>query len=287
VETDGRHAVVAYATDVAEDAARRDFTMNALYCSAAGEVIDPLGGLPDLLAGRVRFVGDPAARIAEDHLRILRFFRFHAWYAADGIDAEGLAACAAGAEGIDRLSRERVGAEMRRLLEAPDPAPVVATMARAGVLMHVLRWADPAALPVLIHLEGLDDVPASWLRRLAVLGTGDATTALRLSRDEAGLLKSVQEGALGGLTHAALGFRLRHMAEDAALVRAALSGAPPPTGWRDEITRGKRHLAAPVTAADLMPALQGPALGARLAELTDRWLASDLRLTREDLLSGA
>ena len=289
VETDGRHAVVAYTDDVAQDAARRDFTMNALYCTADGTVIDPLGGVDDLLAGRVRFVGDPAQRIAEDHLRILRFFRFTATYAdpAHGIDAEGLAACAIGAGGIDRLSRERVGAEMRQILEAPDPAPVVASMAHAGVLAHVLPGADPASLALLVHLEGLGDAPASWLRRLAVLGAQDATRALRLSRDDAATLRAVRDGALGGLTHAALGFRLRHLAQDAALIRAALSGAPLPENWLDEIARGKRHVTAPVTAADLMPAFGGAALGVRLAELTDRWLASDLRLTRDELLGGA
>jgi poly(A) polymerase len=113
VQTDGRHAVVAYSTDLAQDAARRDFTMNALYADPAGEVIDPLGGLPDLLARRLRFVGDPVQRIGEDYLRILRFFRFSATYGdpALGMDVDALAACAELADGIDGLSRERIGAE--------------------------------------------------------------------------------------------------------------------------------------------------------------------------------
>ena len=100
VETFGRHAVVAFSRDIAEDAARRDFTMNALYAKPDGALVDPLGGLPDLRAGRVRFVGAAEARIAEDYLRILRFFRFHAWYGhpEDGLDPEGLAACAAARE---------------------------------------------------------------------------------------------------------------------------------------------------------------------------------------------
>ena len=125
VTTDGRHATVAFSTDLAEDAARRDFTMNALYADPSGAVIDPLDGLSDLLARRVRFVGDPAERIAEDYLRILRFFRIHAWYGdpAGGLDADGLAACAALQDGLDQLSRERVGAEMTKLLAAADPAP--------------------------------------------------------------------------------------------------------------------------------------------------------------------
>jgi len=155
VETDGRRATVAYADRVEEDAHRRDFTMNALYARADGTVIDPLGGLPDLRARRVRFIDDPHDRIREDYLRILRFFRFHAWYGdpAAGLDPDGLAACAELSDGMDRLSRERIGAETRKLLAAPDPAPAVAAMAQAGVLIHVLPGANPQALPVLVHLE--------------------------------------------------------------------------------------------------------------------------------------
>ena len=282
VQTDGRHAVVAFATDVAADAARRDFTMNALYCTADGTVVDPLGGLPDLHAGRVRFVGDPAHRIAEDHLRILRFFRFHAHFATDGIDAEGLAACAAGADGIDKLSRERIGAEMRKLLSAADPAPAVAAMAQAGILARVLPGADPRALAPLIDLER--DAEPDWLRRLAALGGEDAAARLRLSRAEARDLDALR-GATGRLdSPAVLGWRLgRNRGADAVLVRAAVLLQPLPSGWASEVARGTTAT-CPVTAADLMPGLQGPALGARLTALTDRWLASDLRLTRADLL---
>nr|MBA3325662.1 CCA tRNA nucleotidyltransferase [Paracoccaceae bacterium] len=152
VATDGRRAVVAFADDIAEDAARRDLTMNALYARPDGTVVDPLGGLGDLRAGRVRFVGDAAARIAEDYLRILRFFRFHAWYGDPeaGIDAEGLAACAAARDGLTLLSRERIGAELAKLLAAPDPAPAAAAMAASGVLACVLPGADPRALPALV-----------------------------------------------------------------------------------------------------------------------------------------
>ena len=285
VETDGRHAVVAYATDVAQDAARRDFTMNALYCTADGTVIDPLGGLPDLHAGRVRFVGDPAQRIAEDHLRILRFFRFHAHFATDGIDPEGLAACAAGADGIDQLSRERIGAEVRKLLSAANPAPAVAAMALAGILARVLPGADPRSLAPLVHLErGADP---DWLRRLATLGGEDPSRHLRLSRAEERELETLRD-ATGSLdSPAVLGWRLGlDRGADAIMVRAAVLLHPMPIGWASDLARGAGATFS-VTAADLMPALQGPALGLRLAEMTDRWLASDLRLTRDDLLSGA
>jgi poly(A) polymerase len=285
VETDGRHAVVAFTDDVAQDAARRDFTMNALYCSADGTLIDPLGGLPDLRAGLVRFVGDPAQRIAEDHLRILRFFRFYAHYSGDGIDAEGLAACAAGAEGIDTLSRERVGAEMRKLLSAGDPAPAVAAMAQSGILARVLPGADHRALAPLVDME-LDADP-DWLRRLATIGGEDAESRLRLSRAEARDLAALREAIGSGESPAVLGWRLgAGRGSDAMLARAAVMGVWLQPGWMAELSRGAKAT-FPVTAADLMPALQGPALGARLAQLTDRWLASDLRLTRDDLLSGS
>ena len=185
LKTDGRHAEVSFTATLAEDAARRDFTMNALYADPAGTVIDPLNGLGDLVARRVRFVGAPAARIAEDSLRILRFFRFHAWYGdpAGGLDAEGLAACAALADRLEPLSRERVGAEIAKLLAAPDPAPSVAAMAQSGILARVLPGAEASALAPLVHLEA--GAPPDWLLRLAILGGPDPTSALRLSRQAA------------------------------------------------------------------------------------------------------
>jgi poly(A) polymerase len=283
VATDGRHATVAFTPRIEEDAARRDFTMNALYADRRGRVTDPLGGLPDLRARRVRFVGDPGARIAEDRLRILRFFRFHAAHGdpAGGIDAEGLAACAAGAEGLAQLSRERVGAEMRKLLAAPDPAPAVAAMAAAGVLGQVLPGADPAPLAPLVHLEG--GRPPAWMRRAAALGGEGVEARWRLSRAEGRGVAARREAALGAQGPAALGHLLGAEAGvDALLVRAALLTTPPPPGWEGEVARGAAT-PFPVTAADLVP-LAGPALGQRLAALKEAWLAADLRPSRDELL---
>ncbi|MFN3643177.1 MAG: CCA tRNA nucleotidyltransferase [Gemmobacter sp.] len=281
VATDGRHATVAFTAAVEHDAARRDFTMNALYADRTGQVIDPLGGLPDLRAGRVRFVGDPAARIAEDYLRVLRFFRFHAHYGADGLDPEGLAACAAAVPGLGRLSRERVGAEMRKLLAAPDPAPAVAAMAAAGVLGAVLPGADPAPLAVLVHLEG--DLAPEWLRRLAALGGAAPAEALRLSRAEAQALDRIAGAARDGMPPHEAGYRLGAEAgRDAVLVRAALLAAPLAPGWAAEVARGAAAV-CPVSAADFMPRLSGPALGAALKAAEDRWIASGFSLARNDL----
>ncbi len=284
VETDGRHAVVAFSAHVAEDAARRDFTMNALYADRHGVVIDPLGGLPDLRARRVRFVGDPAARIAEDYLRILRFFRFTAQHGDPdaGIDAEGLAACAANIAGLDTLSRERIGAEMRKLLAAADPAPAVAAMAQAGVLAQILPGADPRPLAPLVHLE-LDADP-DWLRRLAAIGGQDVADRLRLSRAEARDLAALRD-CIGSMeSPAVLGWRMGvDRGSDALLLRACVMEQP--IGPFDMIEVGRGAAARfPVTAADLAP-LTGAALGARLKELEARWLHSDLRLSRDQLLA--
>jgi len=285
VETDGRHALVAFAASVAEDAARRDFTMNALYADRHGMVIDPLGGILDLRARRVRFVGDPERRIREDYLRILRFFRFHALYGDPdgGLDAEGLSACAALAEGMNQLSAERVGAEMRKLLAAADPAPAVSAMAQAGVLARILPGADPRALAPLVYLEGGAD--PDWLRRLAALGGAELEDRLRLSRAESRNLAAMRDAAGGMESAAALGWRLGpKRGADAQLLRAALMEQPLPTGWLAASARGAAaHF--PVTAADLMPDLQGEALGRRLREIEVRWLASDLTLSRTDLLA--
>lgn len=284
VETDGRRATVAFARTVAEDAARRDFTMNALYAEADGTLRDPLGGLPDLLARKVRFVGDASDRIREDYLRILRFFRFHAWYGDPevGMDPQALDAVAGGLDGLDRLSRERVGQEMRKLLGAPDPAPAVAVAQATGVLARLLPGADSRALAPLVHLEA--GLPPRWLRRLAVLGATDAVDRLRLSRAEARTLERI----LAAMTMTPEEAAFRHGAEtarDAMLATAAAMGVALPPDWLSRI----RHAADqrfPVRASDLMPALQGPALGQMLSVLERRWIESGFTLDRAALLAN-
>lgn len=285
LQTDGRRAVVSFTGSLAEDAARRDFTMNALYAQADGTVIDPLGGLPGLLERRVRFVGDPARRIAEDYLRILRFFRFHAIYGDPllGIDAEGLAACAANSASIDTLSRERVGAEMRKLLAAVDPAPALAAMEASGVLAQVLPGATARAVAVLAHFEA--GLPRDWLCRLAVLGGEEPTQHLRLSRAESATLADLRREIGSPAVPDALGWlHGEAQAGDILHLRAAVFETPLPKSWHDDVVRGA-NAKFPVTANDLMPALQGPALGARLRALQDRWLATGLTLSRAELLA--
>lgn len=170
VSTDGRHATVAFSQSWQEDAARRDFTINALYADPRDLTVhDYFGGLDDLAARRLRFIGDPEARIREDYLRILRYFRFQARFGSLPADAAAEAACSALAPGLKGLSRERIASELLMLFALPDPAPTVSRMAELGVLAVILPEADPAALPPLIATEQAHAIAPEPLRRLAAL----------------------------------------------------------------------------------------------------------------------
>lgn len=183
VSTDGRRATVAFTTDWAEDAGRRDFRLNALYADADGVILDPTGqGFDDALAGRIVFVGEPEGRIREDYLRILRFYRFYAWYGRGAPDAAAVTACAALAEGVTQLSAERVSKELLKLLAAPDPRPAVRLMDEAGVLGRVIP--EPANLALFHAMTEISDDPV--LRLSALLPADPAQVAevargLRLS----------------------------------------------------------------------------------------------------------
>lgn len=177
VTTDGRNATVAFTDDWAEDAARRDFRLNALYADSEGQVFDPTGhGVDDAAAGRIVFVGDPATRIREDYLRILRFFRFFAWYGRGGMDPAGLAACRDLASGMTRLSAERVSKELMKLLAADDPRPAVRAMAEAGVLTQVLPDAADLAL-----LDAVVDLTVDPVERLGAMLPLDADCLRQVS----------------------------------------------------------------------------------------------------------
>lgn len=198
VQTDGRHAKVAFTRNWAQDAQRRDFHLNALYADASGQVFDPTGqGLEDLRARRVRFVGDAGPRIREDYLRILRFFRFSAWYGDGPLSPEGLGACTAEKAGLASLSAERVWKELKRLLAAPDPRRAMRAMSEAGILAICLPEIGAASATPLTALEALIEsdfdhhfVPDPLLRLAALLPEGGweaaqrLGTRLRLSRQE-------------------------------------------------------------------------------------------------------
>jgi poly(A) polymerase len=284
VATDGRRAVVAFSDCIKEDAARRDFTMNALYARPDGEVVDPLDGLPDLVARRVRFIGTAENRIREDYLRSLRYFRFHAWYGnADlGFDPDALSAIAGNLDGIPSLSRERVGQELVKLLAAPDPAPAIAVMRQIGLLSVILPGSDDRALAPLIHLEA--GMPSEPMRRLAALGGEDPRDALRLSKAQANMVQLLRTEATGSTAPAALAYMYdQSVARDAMLLRSALLEMPLPPMLETELNAGAQAV-FPLTAQDLMPDVQGPALGVALKRLKSDWIASGFSLDKDTLL---
>ena len=284
ISTDGRRANVIFSKAIEEDAARRDFTMNALYADHVGLVIDPLGGLPDLEARSIRFIGDAHDKITEDYLRILRFFRFYAWYGDPqvGPDPDALSAIAELGDGLAVLSAERVTAELVKLLSAPDPAPAVGLMEQTGILARILPGATARALAPLVHIE--QGGQGHSMRRLAALGMAVDVSHLRLSRVQQRGLTAIRDLAANDFNPAEAGyFHGAEVALDGALVRAALSEQMLPRGNFAKIARGA-SAEFPVKAADLQPGLRGPELGSKLKELEAAWIASDFVLTQEDLL---
>ncbi len=274
VQTDGRRAVVRYTDDWREDAARRDFTINAMSMTANGMVYDYFEGVSDLRAGRVRFVGDPATRIAEDYLRILRFFRFHARYGTGKPDAAAVAAIAAGVPGLARLSAERVWSELKRILSAPDPTASVALMDRLGVLRTVLlEGVRPDRLARLVA----QGAPADPILRLAALLDGDAAALaerLRLSGAERDRLLALRGGETpsADADDAALRRMLADTPPDVLIGRLWLAGGDPASRERLASTPVPVF---PLHGRDLREAgvPEGPALGELLRDLRLWWIA--------------
>ncbi|HJZ43891.1 MAG TPA: CCA tRNA nucleotidyltransferase [Hyphomicrobiaceae bacterium] len=294
VETHGRHATVAFTDDWAADARRRDFTLNALYCSAEGEVFDPLSGYADLAARRVRFIGDARERIREDYLRILRFFRLTAEYGDGPPDAEGLAACVREREGLARLSAERVREELLRLLVAPRGPELIRWMLDYGLLTLVLAAAPrPALLERLAAIEAGLGLSADAILRLAALVVEVGEDAdrlrdrLRLSNEEHARLARVgarapdigpaepEQAARAYLyTDGAPAYR------DRALMSSARSGAAPDVqAWRRRYALHERWQPPrfPLKGDDVMafgiPA--GPRVGKLLRAVEAWWIAGD------------
>jgi poly(A) polymerase len=278
VATFGRHAEVAFTDDWQEDASRRDFTINALYAALPGGAIsDFFGGLDDLATRRVRFIGAPLTRIAEDHLRILRFFRFSARF-ADVIDAEGLAACAARANDLMALSRERIAIEVRGLLGLADPVPVLTIMLENGIFAPVLPELTAGRLPVLartIAAETAAGIASDWRRRLAAALPPDPAMAdavavrLRLSNADRARLALAATPWDGAPLHPAAWALGGEVVVDRLLI-AGLSGPEVvalahwqrpklPASGRDIIARG-------ITA--------GPEVARRLAVFERSWVAA-------------
>ena len=286
IETRGRRAVVAFSTDIRDDALRRDFTMNALYASADGKVVDPLNGFADLKARRVRFIEDPEQRIKEDYLRILRYFRFFAWYADQraGLDAEALAAISNNLDGLDILSKERIGAEMRKLLAAPDPVQAVAGMEQSGVLSAILPGATARFLGPLVHLETAASLPPDWMRRLIVLGGQQEKEALRLSKAEVKRLTHFQTASDAHMKTAEVAYRFdESIAWDIELAKSAALGTDVSLDAAQAIRTGTTAK-FPITASDLQPDFIGIELGKELRRLETDWVRSGFSKSKSELL---
>lgn len=293
VTTDGRRATVAYTDDWAADAARRDFTVNALYADAGGRLYDYHDGCADARQGRIRFIGDPAARIAEDYLRVLRFFRFIAHYGHGLVDAAGLAACAAAAPQLTSLSRERVTQEWRKLLGAPQPMAVLGLMQQHGILGQVVPLT--LALPRLAALLALPEGPQTgFALRFAALLPHDEQllapvlgAALRLSNAE--LHQVLALGRAGLAVHAGnLSAMLYRQGADFVRDRVLLQAAD--GGESVDLLRRIAAWTAPRfplhgqdgLALGLTPS---PALGALLQAVEDWWLAADCAPNRAACLA--
>lgn len=296
--TDGRRAEVVFTTDWRKDAARRDFTMNALYADTDGKVHDFLGaGVADLFAKRVRFIGSASDRIQEDFLRILRLFRFHAHYGEGAMEPDALVACAGLTNGIDGLSRERVGSEMLRMLAAPRLAIALDMMEQTGVLVKALptaRMATPMlALEALERRFGVSPEP---MRRLALLTRGgdprDTGRAMRLSNENMADLRARR--APSALVKTAedarrLGYdRGETPARDTLLIQHAEEGTMPDAKILKAIGEGADQK-LPVSSKDLMAVGidAGPKLGETLKKVEKLWIDSDFVMDKATLLGEA
>ncbi|UCI29652.1 CCA tRNA nucleotidyltransferase [Mesorhizobium sp. B4-1-4] len=315
VETDGRHARVSFGRDWKLDAERRDFTINALYAEADGTVVDLVGGVADIEARRLRFIGDPEARIREDYLRILRFFRFFAWYGEGRPDAEGLKACARLKDGLAQLSAERIWSELKKLLSAPDPSRALLWMRQASVLTAALpeseKWGIDAihgltkaekdlgwATDPMLRLEAIVPPDAARMKTLAErlrLSTGGAdrlrhwavATAVASRTTEGELAKRLYRGDRQGfvdrLRLALASVRMRAAEDNDALLEAGgfsrlLAFA---LKWEKPVF--------PLKGADLtaLGATPGPKLGEILKNLEAEWIEAGFALDRGALLERA
>ena len=293
VETDGRRAVVAFTSDWAEDAQRRDFRLNALYCDMTGEIYDPTGGLGDIASRRVVFIGDAEQRLREDHLRNLRFFRFTAWY-ADEMDQTGLNACTALREGLEQIAAERIWKEFLKLLTAPSPFDVVDDMAKAGVLDQILpKHEGTDRFTSLGSVETRTEQQFDGFHRFLMLvpksleAVCKISDRLRQSRREKERLMDwakadVCVDDLATAKKRAEWF-YRHGNET---VRDVLiwhwSGEPGEGVWQEALSEFKnwKRPVFPIKGSDLLArgASPGPGLGQKLREIESAWIANGFEM---------
>jgi poly(A) polymerase len=304
VETDGRRAVVAFTEDWAEDAMRRDFRINALYAAPDGEVFDPTGGgLADAASRRIVFAGDADTRIREDYLRILRFFRFNAWYGRGEPDADGLEACGRLREGLDRISAERIWSEIRKLLGARDPLPALRAMEAQGVLRQVLpeaiglslverlcavetaTGAPPDAMLRFLSLFPKDDDVVAGVARALKMSNAERDRLVYAARDETPIAPGMSEADRRRVL-----YRIgQQVFRDRAHLLWADSVDGSDAAWSELLTFAEKwqRPVMPVAGDDLLAAgvAAGPALGVALRRLEAEWIDSDFTLSRGALLA--
>jgi tRNA nucleotidyltransferase/poly(A) polymerase len=301
IETDGRHALVKFGTSWERDAARRDFTINALYLDAEGQIHAPVGGLDDLQARRVRFIGDPRSRICEDYLRIWRFFRFSAQYAHGEFDRCGLLACMQKREGLQKLSAERVKQELFKLLTSPRADEALMLMSESGLTTSLLGVQYLQSLRFLCESDQQEGRAPNALERLAALSVRLEEDAerlfrkLKLSRAEKQILGEIAQ-ALFNLRNQpdeqearVLLHRFPNAYESAIRIASRITSLGEPKGWESLLALPGVHPIPdfPLRGADLLilGAQPGSKLGEILKALEDDWIASDFSMTREDLLA--
>jgi poly(A) polymerase len=302
VETFGRHATVRFGRDWMRDAERRDFTMNGLSASADGTVHDYVGGLADIETRQVRFIGDAATRIAEDYLRILRFFRFHAYYGAGHPDAAGLHAAIIARDGLAQLSRERVRMELMKLMLAPRATAALANMAQSGLLGPAIGGvAYLASFENMTKAEAATQLPPDATRRLGALGVWIVEDAermwqrLRLSNAEHQTLAAMAddwrrvEPQMGEQAARVLIYQIgpEHFTACALLAWSRSQASAHDEAWRDLVTLPQRWSAPvfPLRAADFMArgVEKGPSLGAALARAEAAWATQGFPMDRKAL----
>ncbi|MBB3233462.1 CCA tRNA nucleotidyltransferase [Phyllobacterium endophyticum] len=313
LETDGRHAEVAYGRDWHADASRRDFTINALYADADGTVVDLVGGLADIESRTLRFIGDPEQRIREDYLRILRFFRFFAWYGRGRPESEGLKACARMKDGLTRLSAERIWTELKKLLSAPDPSRALLWMRQAGVLTVALPESEKWGIDT-IHALVKAEQDLKWeadalLRLESIIPPqpdriADIAEKLKLSNSERGRLEAwaattspqpdISEPAFAKILYrcdkqgmrdrlrlALVTARAGALNDDAAMRRAGYLSK-----LLDYLEIYEKPI-FPISGGDIVAAgfKKGPEIGAVQRALEDEWIRSGFTLERDKLLN--
>lgn len=303
VETDGRRAIVRFGRDWTRDAERRDFTMNALYADASGAIFDPLGGLGDVLARRVRFIGNSRQRIREDYLRTLRFFRFHAQYGRGAMDARGLSGAVREREGLRMLSPERVRVELFKLLTATGVKRALAAMFEHGLLVQILGGPPRMErLQRMAKLEAVSGRAPDAIRRLAALATfasedvGRLAARFRLSNEEKKRLEvcaAILPAVVNERTARRLLYKLGAGAyTDFTLMAHAESGVSAHSRkWAavHDLPQRWTPPELPLKGGDLIAlgALKGPRIGGLLADLEEKWIAADFAIGRDALLRDA